>query len=538
MKLTANKYPDRDFIISCDEKIRLTFGEALRKADKLAAGLLNSGLEKGDTVGIWSPNFEFWITSMIAMARAGLVCVTLNPAYQLPELDYCIKKVGIKAIIAPEEFRKQKFYEMLKALVPDTKNNSSSPLRHIIINSDKNLSDALRYNDLLNYSSESDLSAIDKLQSTISPESCFNIQFTSGTTGRSKAARVSHFSLVNCGYEIGKRYDFHNNYARILVNNPLFHAYGTSISILVALTHGSALILPAPHFTPELSLRALRDENANVVYGTPTMFVDLIAKKKELNMKLPKIDIANTAGAICTPSLVKDIEKHLNAEKVRSIYGLTETTSAVFQSMLDDHNENIQSTVGALCDHVEAKVIDENGNIVPFGQPGELCIRSYLTLMDYFDDEDKTKEVLSADKWLRTGDQFVIHENGYGQIVGRLKEMIIRGGENIYPKEIEDFINTHSNVKEAHVIGIPDERLGEEVAAFIRVNDESKPLTKEEVHEFCKGKLAHFKIPKYVFTVDEFPRTVSGKIQKFKFLDVYSHLLEDIVKEKREKAHN
>ena len=182
--------------------------------------------------------------------------------------------------------------------------------------------------------------------------------------------------------------------------------------------------------------------------------MDLIAKQKELNMKLPKIEIANTAGAICTPQLVKDIEKHLNAEKVRSIYGLTETTSAVFQSMLDDHNENIQNTVGQICDHVEAKVVDENGNIVAFGQPGELCIRSYLTLMDYFDDEEKTKEVLTPDKWLRTGDQFVIHENGYGQIVGRLKEMIIRGGENIYPKEIEDFINSHSNVKEAHVIGM------------------------------------------------------------------------------------
>ncbi|KAG5671142.1 hypothetical protein PVAND_001355 [Polypedilum vanderplanki] len=290
IKMTADKYPNRELIVSYEEKIRLTYEEALFKCDKLAAALLNLGLEKGDKVAIWSPNYEFWLISFMAMARAGLVCVTLNPAYQLPELDYCLKKVKVKAIIAPEYFRKQQHYQMLKTLVPDVNKNTNNSLKCIIIKSDKQLSsDTLRYDDVLNYSTESDIKEIDKLQTTISPDSCFNIQFTSGTTGRSKAARMSHFSLVNCGYHMGKRLEFDKNYARICVNNPLFHAYGTAISIMVALNHGGALILPASHFTPELSLRAIVDEQVNVIYGTPTMFVDLIAKQKELKFDLPKL---------------------------------------------------------------------------------------------------------------------------------------------------------------------------------------------------------------------------------------------------------
>jgi medium-chain acyl-CoA ligase, mitochondrial len=284
------------------------------------------------------------------------------------------------------------------------------------------------------------------------------------------------------------------------------------------------------------------------------VYVDLIAKLKELNLKLPEIEKANTAGAICTPQLVQDIQKYLNVRKMCSMYGQTEVTSAAFQSLPHDSNESLQHSVGYICDHTEAKVIDSNGNIVPFGQPGELCIRSYLTFLDYFDDEEKTKEVLGADKWLKTGDQFVLQENGYGQIVGRFKEMIIRGGENIFPKEIEDFLNTHPNVKETHVVGmlscgfssviiselvlclgLNDDRMGEEVAAFIRLNDADKGLSYDDVKSFCSGSLAHFKVPRYIIIVDEFPRTVSGKVQKFKFIDYFKNEIKNAI-EGRQKS--
>lgn len=251
------------------------------------------------------------------------------------------------------------------------------------------------------------------------------------------------------------------------------------------------------------------------------MYVDLVTKQNELQFDLPEVEIANTGGAICTPKLVRDIETVLKIKKIRSIYGLTETTAAVFQSMPDDENHKVQEFVGKLVNHTEAKVVDKDGNAVPFGQPGELCVRGYSTMLGYWDEEEKTRETIGNDKWLRTGDQFILYENGYGKVVGRFKEMIIRGGENLFPREIEDFLNTHENILEAHVIGIPDERMGEEVGAFIRIKDKSKLVTRDDIKKFSAGKLSHYKIPRYVVIVKEFPRTVSGKVQKFKFLKDY-----------------
>ena len=253
------------------------------------------------------------------------------------------------------------------------------------------------------------------------------------------------------------------------------------------------------------------------------MFVDLIAKQRELKLNLPEAELGNTGGAICSPKLVQDMETVLRIKKIQSVYGLTETSAVVFQTNPSDDNENVQEFVGQVSDNTEAKVVDKDGNAVPFGVPGELCIKGYCTMLGYWNDEKKTRECLGADKWLKTGDQFILYENGYAKIIGRLKEMIIRGGENLFPREIEDFLNTHPNVLETHVIGIPDERMGEEVGAFIRLKDDSKTLSREDIKNFCKGKLSHFKIPRYVVVVNEFPRTVSGKIQKFKFLELFKN---------------
>ncbi|CRK94406.1 CLUMA_CG007913, isoform A [Clunio marinus] len=517
LKEASIKYCNREALVSCSENSKITFSETLDKVDRLASGLLNLGLSRGDCVAIWASNYEFWYISSLAIARAGLICVSLNPAYQIPELDYCLKKVNVKVIIAAESFRKQKHYEMLSTLLPNLKHskggvieNKENSVRHVIIHSDKKLPGVISFNEILSSSSENDVIEVEKIQSKISPDSACNIQFSSGTTGQPKAAAISHLSMINNGYDLGIRQAMHQNYRRICLNNPFFHAYGLVIAMMNALNHGSTLVLPAPHFDPKQSLMAIKKEKCDVIYGTPTMFVDLVTAQRELNLDLPDVAIATTGGAICTPKLVQDIEKVLKAKKIVSIYGLSETTAGVFMSLPNDDNKNVQTFVGHVMDHLETKVVDSEGNAVRFGEPGELYVRGYSTMLRYWDDQLKTKEIMGDDK-LKTGDQFILYENGYGKIVGRLKEMIIRGGENLYPREIEDFLNSHPDIIETHVIGIPDERLGEEVAAFIRVKDNSTHVTQNDIKEFCSGKLAHFKVPRFVIIVDEFPRTVSGK---------------------------
>ncbi|KAL7043690.1 hypothetical protein ACKWTF_001627 [Chironomus riparius] len=427
---------------------------------------------------------------------------------------------------------------MLTSLIPDMANsksgsndwdNTKSSLKKVIIKSDKKLPGAIQYDDLIGLASEADLKSVEDIQSTISPDSGCNVQFSSGTTGKPKAALLSHFSMINNGYDVGLRHEFHKMHARVCLNNPLFHVYGCIISIANALCHGATLVFPAPHFSPEDSLKAIVKENCNVIYGTPTMFVDLVAKQKELNINLPQIELANTGGSICTPQLVKDVVNVLNVKKFKSVYGLTETSAVVFQSLPEDANESVEEFVGACNSHLEVKIVDKDGNSVPFGQPGELWVRGYSTMLGYWNDPEKTNEVLGSDKWFKTGDQFILYENGYGKVSGRLKEMIIRGGENLFPREIEDFLNTHDNILETHVVGIPDDRMGEEVAAFIRLEDNTKPVTRDDIKKFCHGKLAHFKVPRYVIVVDEFPRTVSGKIQKFRFTEVFADKLKEAI---------
>lgn len=268
-------------------------------------------------------------------------------------------------------------------------------------------------------------------------------------------------------------------------------------------------------------MRILKSLNSQLIENFFTVFVDLVAKQRELKLDLPEAELGCTGGAICTPKLVHDMQSFLRIKKVQAVYGLTETSAVVFQTNSTDDIANVQEFVGQVSDNTEAKVVDKDGNAVPFGQPGELCIRGYCTMLGYWNDEEKTRECLSRDNWFKTGDQFILYENGYGKIIGRFKEMISRGGENIFPREIEDFLNTHPNILENHVIGIPEERWGEEVGAFVRLKNNTKPLTRKDVKDFCKGKLSHFKIPRHVVIVNEFPRTLSGKIQKFKFLDVF-----------------
>lgn len=379
-------------------------------------------------------------------------------------------------------------------------------------------SGAFNFHDILQIATPAAVAEIESKQATIDPDSGFNIQFTSGTTGLPKAALISHFSFLNNGHLIGKRNEFADKAHRICFQTPFFHAYGLVIGVMAALCHGVTMVLPAAGFDTGKSLEAIEREKCTVIYGTPTMYVDLLAKQKDLGVTVTSPEIAVTGGAPCTPELFRSIKQNLNAKKVKTVFGMTETTAVIFQSMYDETMEQMANTVGHIQEHVEAKVVDEQGATVPFGERGELWIRCYSTMLEYWDDSEKTRETIGNDKWLKTGDQFVMQEDGYGRIVGRLKEMIIRGGENIFPKEIEDFISTHSNVAEVHVVGVPDERMGEEMCAFVKLRPKTE-FSLEDLRQFSKGNIAHFKVPKYMEVVEDFPKTQSGKIQKFKLLE-------------------
>ncbi|XP_053960303.1 medium-chain acyl-CoA ligase ACSF2, mitochondrial-like [Anastrepha ludens] len=529
LERAAAKYGSAESIVSCHEKKRYTYQSLLEEVDRAAAGLLKLGLKPGDHVGIWAPNNMHWYLTMMGAARAGLVSVGINPAFQGPEIEYCLKKVKVKALIMPETYKTQNYYEIIKRICPEISDSSDGciksinlpHLKHVIIDSRNKLKGALSFDDLLGLSNPAEREDISKLQRHIVPDSGCNVQFTSGTTGQPKAAVLSHYNFVNNGIHIGNRNQLDSN-SRICVQVPLFHAYGVVITIMAAMSQGSALVLPAAGFSPADSLHAIVDEKCTVIHGTPTMYVDLIKKQRELQLPLKTAKMAITGGAACSPQLFLDIQNVLGLDHVRTVFGMTETTACIFQSRPGDSMEQILNTVGHLQDHVEAKVIDAQGKTVSFGECGELCVRGYATMLEYYDDEAKTKETIGRDKWLRTGDQFILQEDGYGRVVGRLKEMIIRGGENIFPKEIEDFLNTHPQICETHVIGVPCERMGEEVCAFVRLHDSATKLTRDEIKEFAKGKLAHFKIPRYVIPIKEFPKTTSGKIQKFKLLEAYN----------------
>ncbi|XP_037048060.1 medium-chain acyl-CoA ligase ACSF2, mitochondrial-like isoform X2 [Bradysia coprophila] len=522
-EISAKKYGNREAIVSCHEGKRYTYTEALEKVNQLASGFINIGLNKGDRIGIWSPNSAQWYITMLAAAKAGLISVALNPAYQGPEIAQCIKKVNMRAIVAPESYKAQNYYEMICKNVPEVtesrggviKSSEFDSFTTLILDSPNRLKGTRTFEDVLQLGADKNCFV------KVKPDEPCNIQFTSGTTGTPKAALLSHYNFVNNGIHVGNRSQYSEKPHRICVLVPFFHVFGIVVSMTAAITHGATIVVPAPTFNAEKSLRAIVDEQCTVIHGTPTMYVDLIAKQKELNLPISTTEIAVTGGSPCPPQLFRNIKSTFNLSCVKTVYGLTELSACVFFSLNNETEKQVTETVGSLQDHLEAKIVDQEGDIVPFGKPGELCVRGYSTMLGYFNDEAKTKEIFTRDKWLKTGDQFILQEDGYGRIVGRFKEMIIRGGENIFPKEIEDFLSTHPDIIEAQVVGVPDDRMGEEICAFIRTTEKGKVLQQNDIKEFCTGSIAHFKIPRYMKVVDEFPRTTSGKIQKFKLKEQY-----------------
>lgn len=505
----AERWPDRECVVSLHQDIRLTFSDVIQRADRLAVGLMKLGMKHGDRLGLWGPNDVEWLITYMCASRAGFILVAINPNYQMDELTHCIQKVGVKAVISPDNFKTQDYPRMLlqaKQMCPT--------LEHIIIYSKDHVTGTRRFIDVEELATRIETRRIAAEQGQISCHDGSNIQFTSGTTGKPKATLLSHRSVMNNSKQAAVKTELTVDH-KVCLNVPFFHVFGIIKGLMCMLHAGITLVLPARSFNPVKSLEAIVREKCNVVYGTPTMWINLLDVQQRLQPPPITLACGVTGGAPASPELFKKIRKCFNFDNMKTIYGLTETTAVIFQTLPNENNELTENTVGHLADHVEAMIVDENGNTVPFGTPGELWIRGYCTMMKYWNDKEATEKTLTKDGWLMTGDQFVLRSDGYGQIVGRLKDMIIRGGENIFPKEVEDVLMTHPLVAEAQVIGAYDEVYGEEVCACVRLR-EGASLRKEELREYCKGRMALFKIPRYIEFVMEYSKTASGKIQKYK----------------------
>jgi len=528
LRLAAKKFPDREVVIFKKEGVRKTYKELLKDCENLATGLIHLGLNKGDRLGIWSPNHYEWIVTQFASALAGLVLVNVNPMYKSEDLWYALTQVGIKALIAPPGFKNSNYYATLSEIIPDLhsypegKSNLKSDvfpkLHHIIIfdYEDRVFRGAWKYSDVVKMGTEDDRVKLSKIEKNVMPDDPTNIQYTSGTTGKPKGATLTHHNIVNNAYFVGRRAGYHEGRTIICIPNPLYHCFGCVMGSLSAVIHFQTCVFPAPAFDALAALKAIHEEKCTALYGTPTMYIDMLSHSEYKNFNYSSIRSGIIAGAPCPATLCNKLVHELGMKDLQVCYGTTETSPVSYMSICDDPPEERIRNVGHIMDHLESVLVDEQGNVVERGQKGELLVRGYSVMRSYWDNEEQTKMVCSSDRWYHTGDIGVMNENGTVSIVGRSKDMIVRGGENIYPTEVEQFLFRHPDIQDVQIIGVPDERFGEAVCAWIRLHPSSK-VTETDIREYCKGKIAHFKIPKYIlFKQDhEFPKTVTGKVKKY-----------------------
>jgi len=519
----AGLYGDREALVDVAQNQRRNFTQVRKEINNLAAGFLELGLKPGERIGVWGPSTIEWYTTQFAAAKAGLVLVNINPAYQPEELKYCINKVGISAIVCNDKFKTQDYYKLIQKIAPElgsssTLNSTSVPtLKYVIVisssgNSTSSKPGAHSFTDILQNAGSQAHKTLNNLN--ISSLGAANIQFTSGTTGSPKGVVLSHYNLVNNSRQLGHRLGYDKKEHRICLSVPMHHCFGNVAGTICGMMHGATCIVPAPSFEGVACAKAIEEERCTSLYGTPTMFIDILDNIRKTQPNLETLETGIMAGAPCPRELCKNVMTEMKMSNLCVAYGLTETSTAVTQGFASDNLDLMTGTVGYPTNHMEVSVVDENNKVVPVGTPGELCSRGFNTMLGYWGDEEKTRETITADGWLRSGDKAVMDSNGYVRIVGRIKDMIIRGGENIYPREIEEFLHTHPAVQEAQVFGVADERMGEEVAVWIKLNN-GYEIKHSDIKPFCKGKLAHFKIPKYIDFVDQFPLTATGKIQKF-----------------------
>ena len=517
----ARRWGDREALVSPSHGVRWTWKELAERVDALAAGFLALGLERGARIGIWSLNRPEWTLTQLAAAKAGLILVTINPAYRLSELEFALTKVGCTALITATAFKTSNYMEMLNTLVPELAKAQPGDLhaarlpqlRVVIQIGGPACPGTIAFEEVTRMGGASHRDALAALSGTLQFDDAINIQFTSGTTGSPKGVTLTHHNILNNGYFLGRMMRLTEE-DRICIPVPLYHCFGMVIGNLASLTSGATMVYPGEGFDPLATLETVEREKCTTLYGVPTMFIAELDHPDFAKFDLSSLRTGMMAGAPCPIEVMRRVNQLMNMREVTIGYGMTETSPASFQSATDDPLERRVSTVGRVHPHVEVKIVDLEGRVVPRGEPGELCTRGYSVMLGYWDEPEKTADVLDTNGWMHTGDVAVIDQEGYCNIVGRIKDMVIRGGENLYPREIEEFLYRHPKIQDVQIFGVADDRYGEELCAWIRTRS-GETLTAEEVRSFCQGQIAHNKIPRYVEFVDEFPMTVTGKIQKF-----------------------
>jgi fatty-acyl-CoA synthase len=526
----VDKHPDNIALIVRHQGVRWTYRKFRHEVERLATGLIALGVQPGDRVGVWGPNSYEWVLSQFATAKIGAILVNINPAYRLYELDFALNKVECKVVIAAEKFKSSEYLHMLGTLAPEIASCEPGYLRSdklphlttIIRMGDERSPGMFNFEEICTLGGEDEYQRLAELRNTLGPDDPINIQFTSGTTGAPKGATLTHCNILNNGYEAGKGMRLTPE-DRLCIPVPLYHCFGMVLGVLAAVTHGATMVFPSPVYEPLSTLQAVQDEQCTALHGVPTMFVTELDHPEFASFDLSALRTGIIAGAPCPEKLMHQIIDDMHMENVLIAYGQTEVSPINHMTLPEDSFDNRTQTVGRPIPHIEIKIVDADNRVLPIGAQGEICTRGYSVMKGYWNDDDKTAETI-IDGWLHSGDLGTMNEHGYVRITGRIKDMIIRGGENIYPREIEEFLYTHPKVAEVQVFGVPDMKMGEEVCAWIQLMD-GETATEEEIRDFCRGQITHFKIPRHVRFVDEFPMTVTGKIRK---IDMSAMMAEEL----------
>ncbi len=511
---TVAAHGDREALVEFATGRRFTYRELADEVNAVAHGLVDLGVGKGDRVGIWSPNCAEWTFTQYATAKIGAILVNINPAYRVHELKYVLNQAGIRTLVAARGFKTSDYAAMIDEVRPEC-----PALADVILIGEQD------WTSLVAIGRGGSAALLAELQADLSADDPINIQYTSGTTGFPKGATLSHHNILNNGFFVGEMCTY-TEADRICIPVPFYHCFGMVMGNLAATSHGACMVIPAPAFEPARTLAAVAAEKCTSLYGVPTMFIAELADPTFADHDLSSLRTGIMAGSPCPVEVMKQVIERMGMAEVTIAYGMTETSPVSTQTRADDSLDRRVSTVGRVMPHLEVKVVDpETGLTVPRGTPGEFCTRGYSVMLGYWEQQDKTAEAIDKARWMHTGDLAVMDDEGYLNITGRIKDMVIRGGENVYPREIEEFLYTHPDILDAQVIGVPDERYGEELMVWIRMKEGATALTAESIHAFCDGKLAHYKIPRYVHIVDEFPMTVTGKIRKVQMREESVELL-------------
>ncbi len=504
---TVERHGDREALVVRQQGYRATYRELWDQTGLAARGLMARGVRKGDRVGIWSPNRSEWVVTQYATARMGAILVNINPAYKTSELEYALSQSGISFLVLAERFRTADYVAMLAEV-----KGRCPGLREALVLEDG-------WEALLRDAERVDPAELDAREAELQFDEAINIQYTSGTTGFPKGATLSHHSILNNGFFIGERLGYTER-DRVCIPVPFYHCFGMVLGNLACTTHGACMVVPAESFEPLATMQTVQEERCSSLYGVPTMFIAELEHPEFSSFDFSSLRTGIMAGSPCPVEVMKKVQTVMRMPEVTICYGMTETSPVSTQSNTDDPLEKRVATVGRVHPHVEIKIAEpETGRVVPRGQSGELCSRGYIVMLGYWDNEAATREAIDASRWMHTGDLATMDEDGYLNIVGRIKDMIIRGGENIYPREVEEFLYTHPDVADVQVIGVPSERYGEEVMAWVRLRDGAS-VGGDELTAYCRGRISTFKVPRYWKFVDAFPMTVTGKVQKFRMREV------------------